>query len=405
MFRTLNTPHLWIVTLSAAGILMVTMGARQSLGLFVAPLDESTGLGIASISLAMAIGQFIWGAAQPLAGAFADRFGPARVVYGGLILLALGSALTPFMNSAWGLVVSLGLLSAIGSGAGSFSVLFGAATNRLPLEARGAASGVSNAGGSFGQFIFAPILQKLIQAIGWMGAMWSLAVVVLAALPLVRNIARPADHGHKASHADERGLWQSVKEAMGDRSYLLLHAGFFTCGFHIAFLVTHLPGEVSLCGLPPSVASWSLAIIGLANIFGSLFAGACVARYRSKYILFWMYASRALMIALYLAAPRTDLTFYLFAAGLGFTWLATVPPTAAIVGKLFGVRYLGTLFGLTLLSHQIGGFLGAWLGGLSIIRFGDYSWMWYADMVLAGLAALVNLPIREAPVRPVATAA
>ena len=155
---------------------------------------------------------------------------------------------------------------------------------------------------------------------------------------------------------------------------------------------------MNLCGLPPSVASWSLAIIGAANIFGSLFAGSCVARYRSKYVLFWMYGSRAVMIALYLIAPRTDLTFYVFAFGLGFTWLATVPPTAAVVGKLFGVRYLGTLFGLTLLSHQIGGFLGAWLGGLAITRFGDYSWMWYADMVLAGLAALVNLPIREAPV-------
>ena len=398
MFRALNTPHLWIVTLSAAGILMVTMGARQSLGLFLAPLNTSTGLGVASISLAMAIGQFIWGAAQPLAGALADRFGPGRVLLGGLVLLALGSALTPFMNGTWGLIFSLGLLSAIGSGAGSFSVLFGAATNRLPLEARGAASGVINAGGSFGQFIFAPILQKLIQAVGWMGAMWSLAVVVLAALPLVRNVAKPHDHGHKTAHASEQGLWQSVKEAMADRSYLLLHAGFFTCGFHIAFLVTHLPGEVSLCGLPASVASWALAIIGLANIFGSLFAGACVARYRSKYVLFWMYGSRAVMIAIYLVSPRTDLTFYIFAAGLGFTWLATVPPTAAIVGKLFGVRYLGTLFGLTLLSHQIGGFLGAWLGGLSITRFGDFSWMWYADMALAALAALVNLPIREAPV-------
>ena len=398
MFRALNTPQLWIVTLSAAGILMVTMGARQSLGLFLAPLNTSTGLGVASISLAMAIGQFIWGAAQPLAGALADRYGPGRVLLGGLVLLAAGSALTPFMSSTWGLVISLGLISAIGSGAGSFSVLFGAATNRLPLEARGAASGVINAGGSFGQFIFAPILQKLIQAVGWMGAMWSLAIVVLAALPLVRNVAKPYDHGHKTAPASELGLWQSVKDAMADRSYLLLHAGFFTCGFHIAFLVTHLPGEVSLCGLPPSVASWSLAIIGLANIFGSLFAGACVARYRSKYVLFWMYGSRAAMIAIYLVSPRTDLTFYIFAAGLGFTWLATVPPTAAIVGKLFGVRYLGTLFGLTLLSHQIGGFLGAWLGGLSITQFGDFSWMWYADMALAGLAALVNLPIREAPV-------
>ncbi len=398
MFRALNTPQLWLVTLSAAGILMVTMGARQSLGLFLAPLDASTGLGVASISFAMAIGQFVWGAAQPLAGAIADRFGPSRVLLGGLLLLALGSAITPLMNSTWGLAVSLGLLSAIGSGAGSFSVLFGAATHRLPLEARGAASGVINAGGSFGQFIFAPILQKLIQAIGWMGAMWSLAAVVLAALPLVRNVANPADHGHKIDHGEDKGLWSSVKEAMHDRSYLLLHAGFFTCGFHIAFLVTHLPGEVSLCGLPPAVASWSLAIIGLANIFGSLFAGACIARYRGKYVLFWMYGSRAVMIALYLVSPRTDLTFYIFAAGLGFTWLATVPPTASIVAKLFGVRYLGTLFGLTLLSHQIGGFLGAWLGGIAITQFGDFSWMWYADMVLAGLAALVNLPIREAPV-------
>ena len=404
MFRSLNTPALWAVTLSAAGVLLVSMGARQSLGLFLAPLDASTGLGIASISLAMAVGQFMWGAVQPIAGALADRYGPRRVLQGGLALLALGSATTPWMTSTWGLVVSLGLLSAVGSGATSFSVLIGAATTRLPVAARGAASGIINAGGSFGQFIFAPILQKLIQVAGWMGAMWALAAVTLLALPLVRVVSQPlADHAHHAAAGP--GLARSVIDALGDRSYLLLHAGFFTCGFHIAFLVTHLPGEVGLCGLPPAVASWSLAIIGLANLFGSLYAGACVARYRSKYILFWMYASRALMIALYLAAPRTDLTFYIFAAGLGFTWLATVPPTAAIVGKLFGVRYLGTLFGLTLLSHQIGGFLGAWLGGLSITRFGDYSWMWYADMVLAGLAALVNLPIREAPVRPQPAAA
>ena len=398
MFRSLNTPALWAVTLSAAGILMVTMGARQSLGLFLAPLNNTTGLGIASISLAMAVGQFMWGAVQPIAGAIADHYGPRRVLLGGLVLLALGSAVTPFMDSTWGLVFSLGILSAVGSGAGSFSVLIGAATNRLPLEARGAASGIINAGGSFGQFIFAPILQKLIQAMGWMGAMWTLATVTLAALPLVRIAARPIEHKHMTTTASGPGLRRSVQDALADRSYLLLHAGFFTCGFHIAFLVTHLPGEVNLCGLPPSVASWSLAIIGAANIAGSLYAGACVARYRSKYILFWMYGSRALMISLYLLSPRTDLTFYIFAAGLGFTWLATVPPTAAIVSKLFGVRYLGTLFGLTLLSHQIGGFLGAWLGGLSITRFGDYTWMWYADMALAGLAALVNLPIREAPV-------
>ena len=395
MFRTLDQPGLWAITLSAAGILLVTMGARQSLGLFVSPLNTSTGLGIASISLAMAVGQFTWGAVQPFAGAAADRFGPGRVLVAGLLLLALGSAITPFMGSTWGLVASLGLFSAIGSGAGSFSVLIGASSQRLPLEARGAASGVINAGGSLGQFVFAPILQMLIQLLGWMGAMWSLALMTLTALPLVGVLAKPAEHSSRHA-ASDAGLWQNVRLAMGDRSYQLLNLGFFTCGFHIAFLVTHLPGEVDLCGLPSTVASWSLAIIGLFNIFGSLYAGSCVARYRSKDVLFCMYSSRALLVALYLVAPKTDLTFYLFAAGLGFTWLATVPPTAAIVGKLFGVRYLGTLVGLSLLAHQIGGFLGAYLGGIALARFGDYAWMWYADMALATAAALVNLPIREA---------
>ena len=404
MLRSLSRPDVLIVTLAAAGIMMVTMGSRQSLGLFIGPIEATTGMGIASISLALAIGQFTWGAIQPVAGAVADRYGARAVLIGGLLILALGSAITPFVTSGFGLMISLGLLSAIGSGIGSFSVLIGAAAQRLPLESRGAASGVINAGGSFGQFVFAPILQKLIQGMGWMGAMWAMAVMTLAALPLVGKLTRPVDGQVHHVH-EEGGLKRAIGEAMADRSYLLLHAGFFTCGFHIAFLVTHLPGEVNLCGLPPAVASWSLAIIGLANIFGSLYARSCVAKYRSKYVLAAMYASRAVLIALYLMAPRTELTFYLFAAGLGFTWLATVPPTAAIVGKLFGIRYLATLFGLTLLSHQIGGFLGAYLGGLTISRFGDFGWMWYADMALALIAAVVNLPIREAPVVPKLAAA
>ena len=208
-----------------------------------------------------------------------------------------------------------------------------------------------------------------------------------------------------AEPAPAGGLRQAIGTALRDRSYLLLHAGFFTCGFHIAFLVTHLPGEVDLCGLPASVASWSLAIIGLANIFGSLYAGHCVGQYRSKYVLAAMYGSRAVLILIYLLMPRPDGAYYLFAAGLGFTWLATVSPTAALVGKLFGNRYLATLFGLTLLSHQVGGFLGAWLGGIAITRFGDFTWMWYADLVLAAMAAVLNLPIREAPVRPLAGSA
>jgi predicted MFS family arabinose efflux permease len=398
MFRALfNQPGVLATTLAAAGILAITMGARQSMGLFISPMNTSTGLGIATISLALAVAQFVWGAAQPIAGGIADRYGPRPVLIGGLIIMALGSALTPFMTSGLGMIFAIGLLTAIGSGSSSFSVLIGAAAQRLPLEARGSASGVINAGGSFGQFVFAPIVQKLIQSFGWMSAMWALALMTLAALPLIGKLTRPIEHPVQHAEADH-GVLRTIGNAMQDRSYLLLHAGFFTCGFHIAFLVTHLPGEVDLCGLPPSVASWSLAIIGLANIFGSLYAGSCVAKYRSKYVLAAMYGSRAVLIALYLMAPRTELTFYVFAAGLGFTWLATVPPTAAIVGKLFGIRYLATLFGLTLLSHQIGGFFGAYLGGLAITTFGDFSWMWYADMALAALAAVINLPIREVPV-------
>ncbi len=404
MFRSLRSPDILITTLAAAGILLVTMGARQSMGLFVSPLNSATGLGIATISLAMAVAQFAWGAIQPVAGAVADRHGAGPVLVGALVLLALGSAITPFMDSGLGLVVTIGLMSAMGSGAASFSVLIGAAAQRMPAEARGTASGVINAGGSFGQFLFAPILQKLIQTVGWMGAMWGMALMTLAALQLIRRLTRPVEK--PVHHAEtDHGVMRAIRDAMKDRSYLLLHLGFFTCGFHIAFLVTHLPGEVALCGLPPTVASWSLAIIGLANIFGSLYAGSCVGRYRSKYVLAAMYGSRALLVGWYLMMPSSEWTFYLFAAGLGFTWLATVPPTAAIVGKLFGVRYLGTLFGLTLLSHQIGGFLGAWLGGLAVVEFGDFSWMWYADMALAALAAVINLPIREAPVeRKLATA-
>ena len=385
-----------LVVAAAAAVLMVTMGARQSLGLFIAPIQDSTGIGLAAISLALAIGQLVWGIAQPIAGAIADRYGPARVLAGGIVILALGSAVTPFMGGTLGLALSLGLLSAVGSGAGSFAVLIGAAAQHLTAHQRGQAAGVINAGGSFGQFLFAPLLQKLIAVFGWMGAMWSLAAITLASLPLIaplRGRVRPAPTPGAAA---ELGLGASVRTAMGDRSYLLLHAGFFTCGFHIAFLVTHLPGEVALCGLSPQVAGWSLAIIGLSNIVGSLAAGWATARWRSKYILAWMYFSRALLIGIYLLAPPTALTFYLFAAGLGATWLATVPPTAGIVGKLYGPRYLATLFGLTLLSHQIGGFFGAFLGGLAMTRYGNYDLMWYADIVLALLAAACNLPIREA---------
>jgi predicted MFS family arabinose efflux permease len=392
----------WLFMVIAASILMITMGARQSMGLFVSPLNSATGLGIASISLAMAIGQFVWGASQPVFGAIADRWGPGRVIVGGAVLLALGSVLTTFVHDQWMLVLTVGVLSAAGAGAGSFSILIGATAKHLPPERRAFASGFINAGGSFGQFVFAPLNRVMIDTFSWMHAMWMMAAAALLTAPLaywLRGEKKPAAAAGAPAPAADIGLRAQLRIAVRDRSYWCLHAGFFTCGFHIAFLVTHLPGEVDLCGLSASVASTSLAIIGLANIAGSLTAGYLGNRYRMKWLLFWMYFTRAVAVLVYMAAPKDAWTFYIFAAVLGATWLATVPPTAGITAKLFGTRYLATLFGFTLLSHQVGGFFGAWLGGIAVTQTGSYVWMWWADAALALAAALVNLPIREAPVR------
>ena len=393
----------WLLMIAAATILTLTMGVRQSLGLFMVPINTSTGMGVAAISFALAIGQLMWGVSQPLFGAYADKHGSVGVVQLGGVMLAGGLVLAALMPTQWGLLLFMGALSAAGAGAGSFSILIGATSRQLPPERRAFAAGFINAGGSFGQFVFAPLAQAVITAYGWVAALFTLAASSLLTLPLARSLRGGAPVPAAANAApvvEGPSMGSAIREALRDRSYWCLHLGFFTCGLHIAFLVTHLPGEVQLCGLSASVSATSLALIGLFNIAGSLTAGWLGQRYRMKWILTAVYASRALIIGLFLLAPRTPLTFYLFAASLGFTWLATVPPVAGLVGKLFGTRYLATLFGLTLLSHQIGGFFGAWLGGVSMSHFGDYQWMWIADMALALLAALINLPIREARLAP-----
>jgi MFS family permease len=360
------------------------------------------------MSLAMAVGQLMWGIAQPTFGAMADRHGAYRVLLVGALMLAAGSALTPFATNPFALIATIGFLTAAGAGAGSFAVLIGVVAQRVPAEKRSVASGFVNAGGSLGQFVFANLNQALISAFGWMAGMWAMTLAALATIPLMRPLLRkpkPDDSKdaraeaaaamHAVPAASALTLREQLRIAARDRSYWCLHLGFFTCGFHIAFLVTHLPGEVQLCMLPASVASLSLAIIGLANVAGSLWAGWAGGVMRMKYLLFAMYASRAVAILIYLAAPKTPATFYVFAAVLGFTWLATVPPTAGLIGKLFGIRYLATLFGLATFTHQIGGFFGAWLGGVAFAATGSYDWMWYADIALAVFAALINLPIRE----------
>ncbi|MDE2344161.1 MAG: MFS transporter [Betaproteobacteria bacterium] len=394
----------WRILLAAAGVLMVTMGVRQCLGLFVGPLHQGTGVSIVALSLALAAGQFMWGATQPLFGLLSERIGAFQVMLLGAGLMALGLAATAFSTSPLGLALTFGVLVSAGAGAGSFAILISAAARALPPQQRAFAAGFINAGGSFGQFLFAPLAQLAISLLGWMSALWVLAAATLFTIPLALGFTRASSPDDGEASAAHLPAGAQVRQAFRNRSYWLLHAGYFTCGFHVAFLTTHLPGYAALCGMPQSVSAIALSLIGFANIFGSLFAGWLGGRLRMKYILFGMYALRALMILTFLAVPKTALNFYIFAVGMGMTWLATVPPTAGLVGKLFGTRHMATLFGLTLLTHQVGGFFGAWLGGVAVARTGSYDTLWMVDALLAASAALVNLPIREAPPRTAAAA-
>ncbi|HYR35108.1 MAG TPA: MFS transporter [Burkholderiales bacterium] len=387
--------HLAIV--AAAGLVFALIfGVRQSVALFIGPINSATGLGIAAISLAFACAQLMWGITQPIAGAVADKYGTGRVIATGAVLVMLGTVLTPYATSTWMLVLLIGVVAAGGGGMAGLGVLMSAVARALPPEKRGIASGMVNAGGSFGQFVVAPLAIALTGALGWVGALTSLGLLSLAIVPLafvLRGKHAPAAQGA----APEKSMKQAVGDAWNDPSFLLLTAGFFVCGFHVAFIATHLPGVVALCGLPPAVGAWALSLIGLFNIAGSFASGWAIGRWRMKSVLSLLYASRALAVLAFVFAPKTTATFMVFAVVLGFTYLSTVPPTVGLVGKLHGVRYVATLFGIVMLSHQVGGFLGAWLGGQVFERTGSYDWLWYIDIMLAVGAALIHMPIKEAP--------
>lgn len=318
-----KTPKLWAVIAAAAFILLITIGMRMTLGLFVQPVVNTTELSIARFSLIIAVFQLMWGVSQPLSGALADRFGAFRVLSGGAVLLVCACLIAPNIPTYWGLMIAVGLLLAFGTGSGGFSIIMGQVAAQIPAHRRGLASGLVNAGGSAGQFLFAPLVQGLtaLPQAGWTGTFYVWAGIALLILPAARLLAgKTPACGTPHTHIESgQTLRQALKTAFKNPGYLLLHLGFFTCGFHIAFLVTHLPTEIALCGLPATVASTAIAIIGLANIAGCIFSGWCTSRIRGKYVLFWLYASRAAMVLVYIFSPKTDFNFYIFAAALGFT--------------------------------------------------------------------------------------
>ncbi|MES1978425.1 MAG: MFS transporter [Pseudomonadota bacterium] len=390
---------MWLVLLAAGGAFALTMGVRQSMGLFLSSLNTSTALGVGSISLAFAFGQLWWGLTQPFAGAMADRVGAGRVIFAGLILVAIGTFITPLMTTTVGLIFAIGVVAAGGAGMAGTSVLMASATRLVAPEKRGMATGIVNAGGSFGQFLMAPVAIGLIAAFGWASAMQWLAVIVLLALPaawVLKGNSKAAVAGAAASGVKSLTAREAIKQALATPSYIYLSLGFLVCGFHVAFLATHLPGVVAACGLSPAIGGWALAIIGLFNIVGSLAMGWAVGRWRMKSMLALLYATRGIAVLVFLLAPKTPAVMLVFAAVMGITFLSTVPPTAGLVAKMFGTANMAMLFGVVMLAHQVGGFLGAFLGGYIFQATGSYDWVWYIDIMLAAGAALVNLPIREA---------
>jgi MFS family permease len=414
---------IWLVLLAAAGAFALTMGTRQTMGLFLSALNTSTGLGLGSISLAFAFGQLWWGLTQPFAGAMADKVGAGRVLAAGVVLVALGTFITPLMTTTAGLIFAIGVLAAGGAGMAGPAVLMAATMRLLPADKRGMATGIVNAGGSFGQFLMAPVAGALLVALGWSPAMQVLGLIVLLALPAAwvlkgnstqaaaaatsansetsanaENTENEVNSSSAAAPARSVGTMDAIRTALRDPGYLMLACGFFVCGFHVAFLATHLPGVIAACGLPVQYGAWSLAMLGLFNIIGSVAMGWAAGRWRMKSLLSLVYAARGAAVLVFLLAPKTGPVMLVFAAFMGLTYLSTVPPTAGLVAKFFGTANLATLFGMVLMMHQVGGFLGAWLGGKVFEATGNFDWVWYIDIVLAVGAALVHLPIREARV-------
>ena len=386
-----------VVLVCGGLILTLGMGIRHGFGLFLQPMSADLHWGRETFALALAVQNLVWGATQPFAGMVADKYGSGRVLVGGTLLYSLGLASMAHAATPLMMILTAGVLIGVGLSGVTFSVVSGVLGRAYPPEKRSMALGISAAAGSFGQFAMLPVTQWLLAHVGWYGALLTLAAVGLLMAPLaVALVERPAG---ARIHVFRQSAAEAMREALGHKGYVLLTVGFFVCGFQVVFVGVHLPSYLLDKGLPAHVGVTALALIGLFNIFGTYTTGWLGGKISKKYILSAIYFGRTVVIALFLLLPLSPLSVYLFAAALGLLWLSTVPPTNGIVAQVFGVRYLAMLSGFTFFSHQIGSFLGAWLGGVVFDRTGSYDVVWYLSIALGIVAGLLNLPIDEREIK------
>jgi MFS family permease len=385
---------MWQVLICGAAIVTLSMGVRHGFGLWLQPITQAQDWTRENFAFAIAIQNLTWGFAGIFSGMLADRFGAFRVVVTCSVLYALGLVGMAYSDTPALFTASAGVLIGIAQAGTTYAVIYGVIGRNVSAEKRSWAMGVAAAAGSFGQFLMVPTEGFLIQTFGWQQALVMLSLAAIMVIPLAFGLREPGFAGGAAPKRDQTIL-HALREAFAYPSFQLLMAGYFVCGFQVVFIGVHMPSYLKDKGLSPEVASMALALIGLFNVFGTYIAGSLGQRLAKRKILSFIYFSRAIAISLFLLAPLTPMSVYVFAAAMGLLWLSTVPPTNAVVAQIFGVAHLSMLSGFVFFSHQIGSFMGVWLGGYLYDKTGSYDIVWYISIALGVFAALINLPVRE----------
>ncbi len=383
------------VLLCGAAVVTLSMGIRHGFGLWLQPITMDRGWSRETFAMAIAVQNLAWGLAGPFAGLLADRWGAWRVLIIGSLLYAGGLVLMALATSGLAFTGSAGLMIGIAQSGTTFAVVFGVVARQVAPEKRSWAMGVTAAAGSFGQFLMVPVENWLISGTGWQNALFILGLLALLMIPLAFGLKEPPA---AATSGPQQSIRAALTEAWTYPSFRLLMAGYFVCGFHLVFIAVHMPSYLQDKGLPPGVATTALALVGLFNVFGTYLAGSLGQRWPKKYILAGIYALRSVVLVAFLLAPLTPMSVYLFSAAMGMLWLSTVPTTNALVAQIFGVQYMSMLGGLVFVGHQLGSFMGAWLGGRLYDTTGSYDVVWGISIALGVFAALINLPVREAPI-------